>query len=126
MPIDYRLYPPNWKTEIRPRILERDGHSCKFCGVENHAFGVRLESGKFLPLEGMEQEAAELDGLKVIQIVLTIAHLENPDPMDCRDENLAALCQYCHNRLDAPMRRKNAKATNEARKKAKTGQISLF
>ena len=23
VPIDYKKYPPNWKTEIRPRILER-------------------------------------------------------------------------------------------------------
>lgn len=24
MPIDYSKYPPNWKTEIVPRILNRD------------------------------------------------------------------------------------------------------
>ena len=126
MPIDYTQYPPNWKSEIRPRILERDGNCCKFCGVENHAFGIRLESGKFLPLEGMELEAADADGLKVIQIVLTVAHLQNPDPMDCRDENLAALCQKCHIAYDTKTHAKNSKATREANKRAKTGQISLF
>ncbi len=32
MPIDYSKYPPNWKTEIRPAILKREGNKCKFCG----------------------------------------------------------------------------------------------
>ena len=126
MPINYNDYPPNWKTEIRPRILERDGNCCKFCGVENNAMGIRLENGHFLPLSPMEQEAAELDGLKVIKIVLTIAHLNDPNPMNCDDDNLAALCQKCHNKHDAPMRRVNAKATIEAKKQAATGQINLF
>ena len=26
MPINYKNYPPNWKTEIRPKVLERAGH----------------------------------------------------------------------------------------------------
>lgn len=122
MPCDYKKYPPNWKTEIRPRILERAQNRCEWCGVENEAFGVRLESGDFLPLTPMETEAADLDGMKVIKIVLTIAHVHDPNPMNCDDDNLAALCQRCHNRHDAPMRRANAKAT----RKAKTGQMELF
>lgn len=38
-------------------------------------------------------------------VVLTVAHL-NHTPEDCRDENLAALCQKCHNSYDAPTRRR--------------------
>lgn len=36
-------------------------------------------------------------------VVLTVAHLDH-QPENCSDENLAAMCQRCHNRYDAPMR----------------------
>jgi len=39
MPINYKDYPSNWKTEIRPAILNRDNHRCKFCGVHNYEIG---------------------------------------------------------------------------------------
>lgn len=55
------------------------------------------------------------DGNTWVVIVLTIAHVSNPDPMDCREENLAALCQRCHNRHDVPMRRANSKQTRVAK-----------
>ena len=54
MPINYKKYPPNWRTEIVPRIKARDGHQCKFCGIENYTI--------------------KPNGTKV---VLTIAHLDH-------------------------------------------------
>ncbi len=59
------------------------------------------------------------DGDAVV-IVLTIAHLHDPDPMNCDPSNLAALCQRCHNQHDAKMRKENA------RKKRESGQMNLF
>ena len=59
----------------------------------------------------MELEVAGLDGEKIIRIVLTTAHIHNPDPEDLRDENLAALCQRCHNWHDIPYRQENARNT---------------
>ena len=56
MPIDYREYPENWSTEIRPRILARAGEvrnekgeieedaNCEWCGVVNHSYIVRYEA----------------------------------------------------------------------------------
>jgi hypothetical protein len=43
MPIDYKLYPPNWKTEIVPRILNRAEHRCENpeCGVQNYSMQWR-------------------------------------------------------------------------------------
>jgi hypothetical protein len=51
MPINYRDYAPDWKTRIRPDILEREGHCCKFCGVPNYAI-IRIHPFKIagLPL----------------------------------------------------------------------------
>jgi len=75
MPINYSKYPPNWKTEIRPRILKRAGNRCEFCGAENY---------KPHPVTGS-------------RVVLTIAHLDHdPENWDVKDERLAALCQKCH------------------------------
>lgn len=134
MPCDYSKYPRDWKW-IRARILERAGHRCEECGVPDRAIGYRDKNGTFEQLAAckanmdMAVEAASLDGCKVIEIVLTIAHLDDPDPMNCADENLAALCQRCHNRRDAPMRRVNAARTRE-RKRAlvaqQQGQEVLF
>lgn len=35
MPIDYKLYPRNWKKEIVPFILARANNCCEKCGVPN-------------------------------------------------------------------------------------------
>lgn len=47
--------------------------------------------------------------LKTVEIVLTIAHLDH-QPENCDPDNLRAWCQRCHNRYDAPHRRRNAAA----------------
>lgn len=81
MPIDYKLYAENWLSEIRPAILQRAGNRCEFCGVPNYTY--HPETGS--------------------RVVLTIAHL-NHDIHDNRPENLAALCQKCHNTHDGHKR----------------------
>jgi hypothetical protein len=92
MPIDYRKYPKNWKTEIRPAILDRAKHCCEFCGVPNYSVGYRDKGGVFV-------KAGRSDKYKVFKIVLTVAHL-NHDITDNRHENLRALCQRCHLHYD--------------------------
>ena len=92
MPIDYSKYPANWKTEIRPAILEREGHKCKFCGVENRSYVDRHG--------------------KKTRVILTIAHLDH-DITNNDYGNLAALCQRCHLRYDSEHHAKNAKATRD-------------
>ena len=78
MPIDYKDYPANWKTEIRPAILERAKNCCEFCGIENYTI---KDNG--------------------VKVVLTIAHLDH-DKLnhDVDLSRLAALCQRCHLRYD--------------------------
>lgn len=78
MPINYKKYPPNWRTEIVPRIKARDGHKCQFCGIDNYTI--------------------KPNGTKVI---LTIAHLDHDaDNQNVKDDRLAALCQACHLKYD--------------------------
>ena len=124
-PENRALYPSNWR-EIRASILERAGHRCEQCGVENHAVGYREADGSFVALsdEELHNGVAEADGLKVIKIVLTIAHL-NHDPADNRPEGLRAYCQRCHLRHDAAHHARNAAMTRRARKLA-SGQPELL
>ena len=102
--IDYKKYPINWKTEIRPAVLKRANNCCEFCGVPNYAIIYRPNKGKsdwLLMPEGHEADAMALDGVKFTKIVLTIAHLDH----DSHNHNvsidrLRALCQRCHLGID--------------------------
>lgn len=113
-------YPSNW-PEIRARILTRARYKCERCGVPDHALGGRTAHGEFWPAWAIGERMLSLEWpkpgtmaqcgignrvalLRVVRIVLTVAHLDHT-PENCSDENLLALCQQCHNRLDAPMRR---------------------
>jgi 5-methylcytosine-specific restriction endonuclease McrA len=121
-------YPTNW-LEIRARILERAQHRCERCGVDNHAMGYRDAEGRFWDDEAIDRlvtgDTLDYPPMRRIRIVLTIAHINDPDPMNCADDNLQALCQRCHNRLDAPMRAKNAAKTRRAKFLVATGQLEF-
>jgi hypothetical protein len=120
MPFDRKRYPKDWE-QIRARILERAEHKCERCGVANHAIGYREKNGRFVQLaESISDVGFDtiLCDEKIIRIVLTIAHIHDPDPTNCADGNLQALCQRCHNRLDAPMRAKNAATTRRNKNRA--------
>lgn len=96
MPCNYKRYPADWKTVIRPRILKRAGHRCEGspaypdCRAFNHVLHPVTRS----------------------KVVLTIAHL-NHDTTDNRDENLRAWCQRCHLTYDAVYHAANRKVKKE-------------
>jgi 5-methylcytosine-specific restriction endonuclease McrA len=122
------LYPPDWK-QIRQRILARAGDKCEWCGVPNGAVGFRdpRDKSRFWDLDDPAGDSAwehfRTDGEShkaVIRIVLTIAHLDH-DPRNNDDANLAALCQRCHLRHDAPQHASNARKTRAR----KAGQLTL-
>ena len=73
MPIDYRDYPKDWHAISRRIRFVRAKNRCEWCPAKN---------GEPHPRTGSK-------------VVLTVAHL-NHIKHDCRDENLAALCQACH------------------------------
>ena len=93
MPINYKEYPPNWHSEVRPRIMRRAGEErdengviireaqCERCGAYNHAPHPQTRS----------------------PVVITIAHLDHDHTNhSVTDERLQALCQRCHLNLDRP------------------------
>ena len=133
MPIDYKKYPSNWKTEIVPQVKARDNNCCAFCGVKNYSVGYR-QGLKFIPTAGNEwhdkagngelsyKEARELvkhcnefadDNL--IVIVLTVAHLDH-NILNNDFSNLKALCQKCHLDYDKEHHKKNSRETLKKKK----------
>jgi hypothetical protein len=101
---DRTRYPDDWDI-IALEIKERDGWCCRWCGI---ADGTKLP-GRKRP------------------IWLVVAHLGVPHPdgrpgdkrdkMDCRPENLAALCPHCHGQLDADERLPGVRQTKQRRNK---------
>lgn len=132
MPIresERQRYPKDWPA-ISQRIRERAGWACEFCGVKNGALGGRRKSdGAWMPAHPMGERMLRLEWpkpgevwwcgdrehqgvarLKIVRIVLTVAHLDHT-PENCADENLKALCQRCHLRYDAKHHARNAAET---------------
>ena len=95
MPVDYSKSPPNWKTEIRPRILARAENCCEVCGEANYT--EHSETGS--------------------KVILTISHLDrDPENWDVADDRLMAMCQRCHlnyDRADNNWRRHYGKNAGE-------------
>jgi 5-methylcytosine-specific restriction endonuclease McrA len=100
-PSERAKYPATWK-EISFQVRQAASWCCEQCGVQQ---GTPL-----------------VDGYRV---GLKTAHVLNPNPSDCREENLRALCQACHNRLEGAMRARHARETRQQRR-ISAGQRELF
>ena len=103
-------YPADW-PEVRVRIMQRAHFRCEWdgCDIPHRAEGYwRRDRWVRMPRALREagykvgDTVACSDGsqLKVIRIILTIAHLDHT-PENCADENLRAWCQRHHLRYDA-------------------------
>jgi len=116
MPMQRERYPANWE-EISRSIRERDAWRCAFCGASQ---------GQPHPLTGS-------------RVVLTVAHLGTDLPdgssgdkhnkQDVRPENLAALCQRCHLRLDIDEHAQNSRVTRTKKRIAQAaaaGQMPMW
>lgn len=133
MPIDWSRYPQTWGT-IRRRILARatpagsDVAVCEWCGAPNGAYVERNPANprEYRLLTDAEADALGVAGGRVTRIVLTVAHLgaeredgtpgDKHDKMDCRDVNLAALCQRCHLKYDIAEHVENAHRTRRVKR----------
>jgi len=71
--MDRTKYPANW-DEIATEIKEQAGWKCEQCGLQCRFPGAEFDTHKR---------------------TLTVAHINHVE-MDCRPENLVALCPRCH------------------------------
>jgi hypothetical protein len=94
-----KFYPPEWKQiSYRIRFVRAEGR-CECtgeCGIDH--------GGRCTAVHGLPHP---VNGKRV---VLTTAHLNHIES-DCRDENLAGMCQWCHLAYD----REHHVATRRAR-----------
>lgn len=103
MPIDYKKYPDNFLTELRPAVLERAKSKCEHCGVDNYAIvqkgkfvlATKKQIDEFLERQKEVGKRQALKSLNLAMVVLTTAHLDQ-DEKNNDLKNLAALCQRCH------------------------------
>jgi len=86
-PENKHKYPTNWKTEVRPDILERAHNCCEKCHTANYEEGHRDLNGNWYSVEIImdsldrngydyfEHQLSHIDiDKKPTKIVLTIAH----------------------------------------------------
>lgn len=155
MPMQRDRYPDDWEEISRRIRFERAGNKCEQCGAPNGVEIVRSSEdparwiwldetdyiykrpdGSWIRLSEMPDE---YDILKYTRVVLTVHHIgvEKPDgtpgdmhdKMDCRDENLIALCQRCHLLADLPEHIRKARITRARKKReAQTdaGQLEMW
>jgi hypothetical protein len=128
-PSEKARYPKDWPA-ISKRIRRRARNRCECrgeCGLQHFRVGKRQID---LPPELQADFTRAFRCMAVngdphpvtkSKVVLTVAH-KNHRPEDCADENLAAWCQRCHNRYDAPVRAAGIKA----RRKAANALCDLF
>ena len=126
-PVDWKLYPSNWRTEIVPAVRERSGGKCEWCGVQNLSVGYRAEPTKQFVFLGWRRNWKQARRLKrhlesklhyqnVIVIVLSVMHLDHDTSRNDMD-NLKDACQRCHSLYDEELHKKN-RVKNKAHKEA--------
>lgn len=123
-------YPDDW-ADISRAIRDRSGGRCECVGEcgRNHAVDT-LDHIHWKSLVDLSQSARCLaqnyypHPVTGSQVVLTVAHLDH-DTTNNNPGNLRAFCQRCHNKYDAPNRRRNAAETRRKRQ-IDDGQMPLF
>lgn len=139
MPCNYKKYPANWKSEIRPAVLARAGNKCEQCGAVNGVTYWRGQVGgvKFYQTQhgqmfdantgapiGEDYIGSTDPKARLVTIVLTIAHLiyDEDKTKHCALHELKALCQRCHLLMDLDHHMRKRRETMLNRKK----QINIF
>jgi hypothetical protein len=123
MPIDYKKYPPNWLSEIRPRIMKRANNTCECAGCDfkhlEEVWAVKrngktqgwfrdFDEADKIPKSGEAKRNKKTGRVelvpnpKKVKVILTIAHLDHDEINHfVTDDRLMAMCQLCHLRYDA-------------------------
>ena len=119
-------YPKDWKA-ISKRIREdRAQGRCECtgeCGLTHFMLedGAQVDLPQSLSVWSGPFRCTATNGqphpVTKSPVILTVAHKDHR-PENCDEANIAAWCQRCHNRYDAPMRRAGIQERARAKKAA--------
>jgi hypothetical protein len=98
MPCNYKEYPDNFKWLSR-QIISDAGNRCELCYAPNGELIYRDKAWRYPWKVAADIDAEEFHGRKSTKIVLTVHHIDG-DKQNSAKQNLIALCQRCHLRLD--------------------------
>lgn len=131
MPMNRKLYPPNWK-EITAKLKAAADYKCQECGAEAGTVVCfhRTDKKRFV---GIDDEAelyfhGEEYEDDAVLIQLGVAHLDQ-NPANNDPANLKVLCRGCHLRYDAPFHAVKARETKFRKKRQAiltSGQLLMF
>jgi hypothetical protein len=113
------LYPDNWEY-VSLFVRGKADWKCQACGKRCRSSGEPIQA--FINRVDADLEAEIRK--HPIRYCLTVAHL-NHKPMDCRIENLMAMCAPCHLKYDAEYHAEQRKI-NRYKLLEKNGQLTLF
>ena len=131
MPCDYRKYPATWRATSLTLRKVRARSVCECTGECGRDHGAEYDSeiADVLSHVNVKNDANRCQAMDRVdhpitqsRVVLTVAHLCQCEPLCDNPVHLKCLCQRCHNKLDAPMRAKNAAKTRRKNK----GNQDLF
>ena len=89
-----KLYADDWQG-IRNRILDRDLRRCQHCALKDRSFAIVVSAGCWAGTSLSKSEASKIKGVKIIQVFLQVAHLDNNKDNN-NPSNLRSLCPPCH------------------------------
>lgn len=135
MPIDYKNYPKEFKAISLELRTIRARHICECtgqCGTDHAAewaeVAPEVKEGYWaagiidIPDNRCHAVNGALHHITDSKVVLTCAHICQCRPICAERDHLMALCQKCHNRMDAPSRAINARQTRQ-RKRIASGAL---
>jgi len=93
------LYPQDWADVIRPSILKRDRFKCQRCSIKHRQWILISKQNVIIKIDADEAQDYKKEGLKVYQVFLQVAHLDQ-NTFNNVDENLLSLCPRCHLNYD--------------------------
>jgi hypothetical protein len=112
MPMNLKDYPPDWKAFSHRIRFDRAGGKCEFPGCT-------AEHLRYVP------RTDKRGNIKLVRVILTVAHLCDCRPICSNDQHVLALCQAHHLGIDGAKHRRNSAATRRA-KSAERGQGFLI
>jgi len=136
--VQKRKYPKNWARISRRIRFERASGRCEWC-AKPHGKTVLVGANNCWALEGqwynrrgkpiigpepwsrdewwrhVVSSGGKPPEIRESEVALQTAHLDH-NPANCSDDNLAALCQFCHAAYDADHRLHSAGISMDLRR----------